>query len=88
MYDKLKKYWIKTWANGYIQVKLSWCNHPDCLESFGPLKMNHIEIYGHFWTDRQQKKTKFLGYSLKEALERYEDFINLSLSLGSWPCYY
>jgi len=50
--------------------------------------MNHIEIYGHFWTVRQDKKAKFLGNSLKEVLKDYEDFINLSLSVGSWPCYY
>ena len=75
-YDKIKKAWIKTWKNGHIQVKLSWCNHPECFEFYGPLKLNHVEVFGHFnriiSNARIERKTFSLGNSLKEVLENLD----------------
>jgi len=76
MYDKINKDWIKTWGNGHIQVKLSRCNHPDCFEFHGPLKLNHVEVFGHFdrfiLNERIERKTYSLGNSLKEVLDLFD----------------
>ena len=71
-YDKIKKAWTEAWGNGHIEVKLSRCNHPECFEFYGPIKLNHVEVFGHFLNVRQEKKTYSLGNSLKEVLDNIE----------------
>ena len=86
-YDRITKAWIKAWGNGHIKVVLSRCNHFDCSEFYGPLKLNHVEVFGHFLNVSQEKKTYSLGNSLKEVLDNIELHTAHILGVERLPAY-
>jgi len=87
MYDQIKKAWTKAWGNGHIKVVLSRCNHFDCFEFYGPLKVNHEEVFGHFLNVSQEKKTYSFGNSLKEVLNNIELHTTHILGVERLPTY-
>ena len=87
MHNKITKARIKAWKNGHIQVKLSRCNHPECFEFYGPLKVNHVEVYGHFLNVYQEKKTFSLGNSLKDVLDNIQLHNAMIIGLERLPAY-
>ena len=86
-YDRTKKAWTKAWRNGHIKVELSKCNHFHCFEFYGPLKLNHVEVFGHFLNVFQEKKTYSLGNNLKEVLNNIELHTTHILGVERLPAY-
>ena len=68
IYGRLKKAWNKDPGGGHIQISWVRCRHHDCDEEESSIPLFHGPyIYGHYTTDRNEKKKKLLGHSLRNA---------------------
>ena len=52
------------------------------------LKMNHVEVFGQFLNDRQEKKTYSLGNILKEVLNDIELYVSSTIGVERLPTFY
>ena len=69
IYGRLKKAWNKDRGRGHIQILWERCNHPICIEEGSPV--HGPFIYGHYTTDRNEKKKKMLGHDLTNVYAIY-----------------